>query len=62
MQGTHTGFAKAGVQCFYDSEVGNQSFVHLINFCAEIPRPRKARTVSKNNMKHNKLKINTYEE
>ena len=41
--GGNTGFAKAGVQCFFDSEVGNQSFVHLINFCAEMPRLRKAR-------------------
>ena len=35
-------FAKAGVSCFYDSEVLNSSFVHLIKFSAENPRLRKA--------------------
>ncbi len=35
-------FAKAGVSCFYDSEVLNLSFVHLIKFSAENPRLRKA--------------------
>jgi hypothetical protein len=35
-------FAKAGVSCFYDSEVLNSSFVHLMNFSAENPRLRKA--------------------
>jgi hypothetical protein len=35
-------FAKAGVSCFYDSEVLNSSFVLLINFNAENPRLRKA--------------------
>jgi hypothetical protein len=35
-------FAKAGVLCFYDSEVLNSSFVHLMKFCAENPRLRKA--------------------
>jgi hypothetical protein len=35
-------FAKAGVWCFYDSEVLNSSFVHLIKFSAENPRLRKA--------------------
>ena len=35
-------FAKAGVSCFYDSEVQNSSFVHLMNFSAEKPRLRKA--------------------
>jgi hypothetical protein len=35
-------FAKAGVSCFYDSEVLNSSFVHLMNFSAEKPRLRKA--------------------
>ena len=28
-------FAKAGVSCFYDSEVLNSSFVHLMKFSAE---------------------------
>jgi hypothetical protein len=35
-------FAKAGVLCFYDSELLNSSFVHLMKFCAENPRLRKA--------------------
>ncbi len=30
-------FAKAGVSCFYDNEVLNSSFVHLMNFCAKNP-------------------------
>ena len=34
-------FAKAGVSCFYDSEVLNSSFVHLMKFSAENPRLRK---------------------
>jgi len=37
-------FAKAGGSCFYDCEVLNPSFVHLIKFSAEIPaiaNPRK---------------------
>ncbi len=35
-------FAKAGVSCFYESEVLNSSFVHLMKFNAEKPRLRKA--------------------
>jgi hypothetical protein len=35
-------FAKAGVSCFYDSEVLNSSFVHLMKVSAENPRLRKA--------------------
>jgi hypothetical protein len=35
-------FAKAGVSCFYDSEVLYSSFMHLIKFSAENPRLRKA--------------------
>jgi hypothetical protein len=35
-------FVKAGVWCFYDSEVLNSSFVHLMKFSAENPRLRKA--------------------
>jgi hypothetical protein len=35
-------FAKAGASCFYDSEVLNSSFVHLMKFCAKNPRLRKA--------------------
>jgi hypothetical protein len=38
----HSRFAKAGVSCFYDSEVLNSSFVHLMKFSAENPRLRKA--------------------
>jgi hypothetical protein len=34
-------FAKAGVSCFYESEVLNSSFVHLIKFSAKNPRLRK---------------------
>ena len=39
---TNSRFAKAGVSCFYDSEVLNSSFVRLIKFSAENPRLRKA--------------------
>jgi hypothetical protein len=35
-------FAKAVVLCFYESEVLNSSFVHLMKFSAENPRLRKA--------------------
>jgi hypothetical protein len=35
-------FAKAGVWCFYGSEVLNSSFVHLIKFNTKNPRLRKA--------------------
>lgn len=35
-------FAKAGVSYFYESEVLNSSFVHLMEFSAENPRLRKA--------------------
>jgi hypothetical protein len=35
-------FAKAGALCFYDSEVLNSSFVHLMKFSAKNPRLRKA--------------------
>jgi hypothetical protein len=35
-------FAKAGVLCFYDSEVLNSSFVQLMKFSAENPRLRQA--------------------
>jgi len=38
----NTGLAKVGVLCFYDSEVLNSSFVHLMKFSAENPRIRKA--------------------
>jgi hypothetical protein len=40
--GANSRFAKAGVWCFYDSEVLNSSFVHLMKFSAEKPRLRKA--------------------
>ncbi|MCO6173477.1 hypothetical protein NHF50_00305 [Flavobacterium sp. NRK F10] len=40
--GGNSRFAKAGVSCFYDSEVQNLSFVHLMKFSAEKPRLRKA--------------------
>ena len=35
-------FAKAGLTCFFDSEVLNSSFVHLMKFSAKNPRLRKA--------------------
>jgi hypothetical protein len=35
-------FAKAGVWCFYESEVLNLSFVHLMKFSAKKTRLRKA--------------------
>ena len=35
-------FAKAGVLCFYDSEVLYQSPAHLMKFSAKNPRLRKA--------------------
>lgn len=38
-------FAKAGVLCFYESEVLISSFVHLMNFRAENPRVAKPKTV-----------------
>jgi len=40
--GYNSRFAKAGVSCFYDSEVLNSSFVQLMKFSAEKPRLRKA--------------------
>ena len=40
--GANSRFAKAGVSCFYDSEVLNSSFVHLMKFSAKNPRLRKA--------------------
>ena len=40
--GYNSHFAKAGVSCFYESEVLNSSFVHLMKFSAENPRLRKA--------------------
>lgn len=35
-------FAKVGVSCFYDSEVLNSSFVHLMKFSAKNPLLRVA--------------------
>jgi hypothetical protein len=35
-------FAKAGLWCYYESEVLYSSFVHLIKFSAKNPRLRKA--------------------
>ena len=42
MPATNSRFAKAGVSSFYESEVLNSSFVHLMKFSAENPRLRKA--------------------
>ncbi|MBP6811170.1 MAG: hypothetical protein KA138_06605 [Saprospiraceae bacterium] len=39
--GANSRFAKAGVSCFYDSEVLNSSFVHIMKFSAKKPRLRK---------------------
>ena len=44
-------FAKAGVSCFYDSEVLNSSFVNIMKFSAENPRLRKAAKRHCNNAK-----------
>ena len=44
-------FAKAGVSCFYDSEVLNSSFVLLMKFSAENPRLRQAAKRYKQNTK-----------
>jgi len=38
----NSSFANAGVSCFYDSEVLNSSFVHLMKFSSENPCLRKA--------------------
>ena len=40
--GANSRFAKAGASCFYDSELLNSSFAHLMKFSAENPRLRKA--------------------
>jgi len=42
MPATNSRFAKAGGSCFYDSEVLNSNFVHLLKFSAKNPRLRKA--------------------
>jgi hypothetical protein len=39
----NTGLAKVAVQCFYDSFVGKQTVVHLINVCGENRHLRQAR-------------------
>jgi len=38
----NSSFAKAGVSCFYESNVLNSSFVHLVKFSAKNSRLRKA--------------------
>jgi hypothetical protein len=42
MPAANSRFAKAGVSCFYDSEVLNSSFVLLMKFSAVNPPLRKA--------------------
>jgi hypothetical protein len=42
IRGTHSRLAKARVQCFYESEVLNPSFVYLLKFSAKNPRLRQA--------------------
>ena len=39
----NTGLAKVAVQCFYESFVGKQTLVHLINICGENRHLRQAR-------------------
>jgi len=39
---TNSRFAKAGVLCFYESEVQGSSLVFQMNICAKNPRLRKA--------------------
>ncbi len=39
----NTGLAKVAVTCFYDSFVGKQTLVHLINICGENRHLRQAR-------------------
>jgi hypothetical protein len=41
--GYNTGLAQVAVQYFYDSFVGKQTVVHLINICGENRHPRQAR-------------------
>jgi hypothetical protein len=43
MPATNGRFAKARVLCFYDSELLNSSYVHLMKFSAENPHLRQAR-------------------
>jgi hypothetical protein len=43
MAAANTGLAKVAVQCFYDSFVGKQTVVHLINICGENRHLRQAR-------------------
>jgi hypothetical protein len=38
--GYNSRFAKAGISSFYDSEVLNSRFVHLMKFSAENPHHR----------------------
>ena len=45
-------FAKAGGSCFYDSEVLNSSFVHLMKFSAENPAFAKRQNVMRQLKKH----------
>lgn len=46
-------FAKAGVWCFYDNEVLNSSFVHLMKFSAENPAFAKRQNIcGKCNRRH----------
>jgi hypothetical protein len=39
-------FAKAGVSCFYESEVLNSSFLHLMKFSAKSPPWQSAKTLA----------------
>lgn len=53
-------FAKAGVSCFYDSEVLNSSFVLLMKFSGKNPRLRQAaKTLAFIGKKHDRNKKTT---
>ena len=52
-------FAKAGVSCYYESEVLNLSFVLLMKFSAINPRLRKAAKRWREYQRTAKLKITT---
>ncbi|AXE18475.1 hypothetical protein DR864_12275 [Runella rosea] len=55
-------FAKAGVSYFYDSEVLNSSFVHLMKFSAKNPRHiAKHQTINSHYIMHSAQKSCFYE-
>ena len=50
-------FVKARGSCFYDSEILNSSFVHLLKLSAEIPHFRKVAKYLQHNEKSNRKNI-----